>query len=138
VEVDLVGGLLYRQGRLLLGKRCDHRSSYPGVWDMPGGHVEAGETAEQALVRELSEELGVIPTAWRNVTTLRAPAQSAGSVNPLRLHIFLVTQWRGEPRNAQPDEHERIAWFTADELPHLALAHAGYVALLRTALATAS
>ena len=43
VEIDISAGLLCRQGHFLLGKRSTHRKAYPGVWDLPGGHVETGE-----------------------------------------------------------------------------------------------
>ncbi len=72
MDFDIAAGLLCRQGRFLLGKRSGHRNAYPGMWDLPGGHVEAGEKVEQALVRELGEELGVIPGQWRKLVVLRA------------------------------------------------------------------
>jgi 8-oxo-dGTP diphosphatase len=134
VEVEVAAGLLCRQGRLLLGKRSARRMSYPGVWDLPGGHVEAGETSEQALQRELREELGVTPVQWRKWAALQAPAMGAESVRMIRLHIFLVTQWRGEPRNLLPDEHDEIAWFTLHDATKLTLAHADYSMLFRDAL----
>lgn len=127
-------GLLCGQGRLLLGKRSARRTAYPGVWDLPGGHVEAGETAEQALVRELREELGVTPTAWREWAVLRAPAMGDEATRMLRVHLFLVSQWDGEPRNLLPDEHDAVAWFTADDAAKLTLAHAEYPMLFRQAV----
>ncbi len=134
VEVSIAVGLLRQQGRLLLGKRSAHRRAYPGVWDLPGGHVEAGETIEQALVRELREELGVTPTEWRELAVLRAPALSDESADMLRLHVFLVIAWRGEPHNLLPDEHDAIAWITLDDAMGLTLAHADYPALFRAVL----
>lgn len=138
MQETIVVGLLYRQGRLLLVKRSAHRSAYPGVWDLPGGHVEPGETVEQALARELGEELGVTPTDWRELTVLRAPAMSSHmaleSPTMLSLHVFLVTTWRGEPRNLQPDEHDAIAWFTTSDVAGLTLAHTSYPALFRSVL----
>ena len=135
MDIDIAAGLLCRQGRLLLGKRAARRTAYPGVWDLPGGHVEAGETAEQALVRELREELGVTPLAWRAWAVLHAPAMGRETASLLRVHLFLVTQWDGEPRNLLPDEHDAVAWFTADEAATLTLAHADYPRLFREALA---
>jgi mutator protein MutT len=60
---QVVAGLLVRQGRVLLCHRSPDRAWYPDVWDFPGGHVEAGETAPDALVREVREEVGVVITA---------------------------------------------------------------------------
>jgi 8-oxo-dGTP diphosphatase len=140
VELDIAAGLLCCQGRLLLGQRSAHRTAYPGVWDLPGGHVEAGETAEQALVRELREELGVTPIQWREWAVLRAPAMGAmGAMGArmLRVQLFLVSQWDGEPRNLLPDEHDAIAWFTLEDAAELTLAHADYLGLFRDALRVA-
>jgi mutator protein MutT len=136
VELDIAAGMLYGQGRLLLGKRSARREAYPGVWDLPGGHVEAGETAEQALARELREELGVTPTEWREWAVLRAPAMGDADAGDgmFRLHVSLVTQWEGEPRNLLSTEHDEVAWFTLDDAAHLALAHAEYPRLFREAV----
>ena len=55
-----------RDGRLLIYLRDDKPDiPFPNHWDFFGGHLEAGETPEQALVREVSEELGVRLEAWR-------------------------------------------------------------------------
>ncbi|HEX5545834.1 MAG TPA: NUDIX domain-containing protein [Ktedonobacterales bacterium] len=137
MDIDIAAGLLCCQGRLLLGKRSARRTAYPGVWDLPGGHVEAGETVAQALVRELREELGVIPTAWREWAVLRASAMGDETASVLCVHLFLVTQWEGEPRNLLPDEHDAVAWFTVDDAATLTLAHADYPVLFREALEAA-
>ena len=52
-------GILFRNEKILLGKRAKHRTSYPNVWDMIGGHSENTETPKQTLIRELQEEIGV-------------------------------------------------------------------------------
>src|SRR5438067_11946248 len=97
-----VGVLLQRGGRILLGKRSATRAFYPDVWDVPGGHVEPGETVEQALARELHEEIGVTPAVWTPLGSFEAPAGSGGT---LTLHLFVVTAWQGTPRNLLPEEH---------------------------------
>ena len=136
MEVSIAAGLLCCEGRLLLGKRSARRRAYPGVWDLPGGHVETGETIEQALVRELHEELGITAREWREVAVLHAPAMADESANVLCVHVFLVTAWDGEPGNLLPDEHEALAWVTVDDATKLMLAHADYPALFREVLET--
>ena len=58
-EHQIVAALLRRRGRALLCHRSPHRLWYPDAWDLPGGHVESPENPEQALMRELREELGI-------------------------------------------------------------------------------
>lgn len=116
--------------RLLLGKRAATRRSYPGVWDAIGGHVEAGETAEQALVRELGEEIGVTPLAWWEVGRVVVPASGPGG-GLLDLRLYAVTAWDGTPRNPQPEEHDAIAWFGLDEACGLELADPSYPEIFR-------
>jgi len=55
----MVGALLFKDGRVLLGHRTETRAEFAGVWDMVGGHVEQDESLAGALRRELKEELGV-------------------------------------------------------------------------------
>ena len=54
----VVAGVIVKDGQYLLMQRFDH-ASQGGLWEFPGGKVEAGETPEQALIRELQEELAI-------------------------------------------------------------------------------
>jgi len=128
--IDLVGALLWRQGRVLLGLRAAHKRLAPNCWDMLGGHVETGETPEQALWRELQEEAGIGPPVLAT-SVLATPDQhtaAAASVvaefacDGLVLRIYRVEAWDGEPE-ARGDEHQGLQWFAAAQaaaLPDLA------------------
>src|SRR5579863_6637046 len=59
----VANGILLATRAILLCKRRREKLPYPGCWGLPGGHLEWSETPEQALVRELREELGVTPTS---------------------------------------------------------------------------
>lgn len=103
VEVA-VGVLIRPDGRFLLTSRPPGKV-YAGYWEFPGGKVEAGETVEQALARELHEELGLevdaaAITRWREQLVDYPHAL-------VRLHFCQVTTWSGTPRMR---EGQRASW----------------------------
>ena len=129
-EHDVVAALLRRAGRVLLCHRSPDRRWFPDVWDFPGGHVEPDESAEDALAREIEEEIGVV------IARPIDPPLATHEDGDLRLRIWLVRSWEGEPENAQPDEHDQIAWFTLAEARQLRLADSSYVDLIERASLT--
>ena len=103
LPVDVaVGVLIDAQGRFLLTSRPQGKP-YAGYWEFPGGKVEAGETIEVALARELHEELGIhIGHAERwQVEVFDYPHAL------VRLHFCKVQQWQGE---LQMREMQAMAW----------------------------
>lgn len=89
-------------GAFLLARRPAGKL-YAGYWEFPGGKIEPGEPAEQALARELREELGIEPEiAYPWLTRAYVYPHAA-----VRLNFFRVTSWRGEPH---PRENQQIAW----------------------------
>ena len=126
-------GALVDVDRVLLGHRSPFRRSYPNVWDLPGGHVEQGETEVEALIRELSEELGIRVLEQDVVAVAQLHLGDPGA-SELVLGIWHVRRWQGSVSNRAPDEHDLLAWFTAGNLEGLALAHGDYPQLLRDLL----
>jgi len=126
VEKKLVGALITRDGRLLLGLRSARKSTAPETWDVIGGHVEQRETFEAALRRELDEEVGIEPVEFYEHS--RHAHEEFGT-----LVLFHVSRWtHGEPRLCN-DEHVELRWFTIDEacrLPNLAASE--YVPVFRS------
>jgi mutator protein MutT len=125
--VLVVAGLLRRGDRLLLCHRHPDRDSYPDVWDLPGGHVEEGETPAAALARELNEELGIsaeIPDV--------GPFTVVGVDDTLEMAVYLIDRWHGEPSNVATDEHDAVRWMRIDELHEIDLAHPSYPDLFRS------
>ncbi len=117
---DIVNGLLLRNQRVLMGLRSPSRRNFPGVWSFPGGHVEAGETLEMALHRELGEEVGVGPKSFAKVAQFST--QSENAQDAIIFHLFTVDQWVGETENLG-DEHTELRWMDHREaisLPDLA------------------
>jgi 8-oxo-dGTP diphosphatase len=97
-----VAVLIQPGGRVLLASRPSGKV-YAGYWEFPGGKVEAGETLEHALARELSEELGIIPTRiTRWITKVFTYPHAT-----VRLNFFRVWQWQGNPH---PHEGQNFAW----------------------------
>ncbi len=110
-----IGALFISQeGRILLGLRAPWKRTWPCHWDTIGGRVEAGESLDQALVRELREEVGVTPTAYRLVAMVRErqPELYGKALH----HVYAVTSWQGgEPANVC-DEHTELKWFSVSEM----------------------
>jgi 8-oxo-dGTP diphosphatase len=129
----IVGGLLVRDGTLLLGKRSPQRILAPNVWDVFGGHVEPGESAEAALVRELDEELGIRAMHVTLLEVLEDPHPFDGA-----LSLFLIGTWDGEPHNRCPEEHTEIRWFSLDEIERIPLAHPAYATVCKRILTVSS
>ncbi|WP_018155836.1 NUDIX domain-containing protein [Demetria terragena] len=123
----IAAAVLIRDGRILLGHRHPDRDNYPNCWDLIGGHVEAGESVEDALRRECLEEIGV---EIRALETL--PLENSDPA--LDLHAFVVTDWSGEPTNQEPDEHDDLRWFRREELDALVLADPNYLRSLHALL----
>lgn len=109
-----MGALVHEEQVLLVHRRSD-KLVRPGVWDLPGGVREAGETALGALPRELHEELGV-RIATGSVVPLGDSA--AGPENdPARVRAWVISRWEGTPTNVAPEEHDGIGWFSLADLP---------------------
>ncbi|MER5863928.1 NUDIX domain-containing protein [Kitasatospora sp. NPDC002040] len=111
----VVGGALVHQGRVLAARRSAP-PEVAGHWEFPGGKAEPGETEQQALERELHEELGVRARALR-----RLPG--SWLVRPgLELRIWAAELITGEPAPLQ--DHDLLRWLgptelgTVDWLPH--------------------
>ena len=97
-----VGVLIQNDGAFLLTSRPEGKP-YAGYWEFPGGKLEAGETVEQALERELHEELGIAVSLielWREELVDYPHAL-------VRLHFCKVLQWSGD---LQMLEGQRFAW----------------------------
>jgi len=93
--LQVVAAILERDGRILIGQR-KLGQSHPLQWEFPGGKVEAGETPEQALARELEEELGISNVAGEEIT--RYEYTYTGK-KPIQLIFYRITSFSGEPRN---------------------------------------
>lgn len=94
-----------------------------GWWSLVAGHVEDGEAAEVALVREAKEEAGATPVDYRHVYTLHRVSNEAGDYTYIDL-FFECTSWQGDITNNEPDKCGELRWVDIHDLPEQTL---GYV-----------
>lgn len=102
-------------GRLLLVKRGHEPGK--GLWSIPGGRVEAGESDAAALVREVREETGLVVAPGRLIGSVRGPAASDGSVFDIRDYAAAVTGGTLVPG----DDADDAVWAGPAELDTLPL-----------------
>jgi 8-oxo-dGTP diphosphatase len=106
----VAAALVDPDGRVLLAKRPEGKSM-AGLWEFPGGKVEAGETPEQSLIRELAEELGIDVTCGC-LSPLSFASHSYDDFH-LLMPLFLCRKWTGIP---SPREGQTLAWVRPQKL----------------------
>jgi 8-oxo-dGTP diphosphatase len=109
VAVALIDG----EGRVLMQQRR-HAAEHGGLWEFPGGKVEAGESLEESLCREIAEELGLnlATGALDPLSFASAPGQ------PYVILLYTCRNWAGMP---QCLDGEAIAWFAPEMIADLAM-----------------
>jgi 8-oxo-dGTP diphosphatase len=128
---QIVAAMLVRADTVLLCHRTVERAWYPDVWDLPGGHIETGESPTDALVRELREEVGI---------TLLEPLGGhsfSRTTEEFRLRVWTTRRWSGSPANCAPEEHDAIGWFSPSDAASLRLADSSYRGWILEALSDA-
>jgi 8-oxo-dGTP diphosphatase len=93
--LQVVAGVLQSDGKILVGQRMP-RQVHPLKWEFPGGKVEPGESPEQALARELEEELGISGAAGEEMTRYQFTYPGRDCIE---LIFFRVRRFSGEPQN---------------------------------------
>ena len=109
---QVVAALIVRGEDILCCQRTEYQT-LPMKWEFPGGKIEEGEDALEALRRELDEELGIRAHIGRKVAQLQ---HHYANGNAVELHFFLVEQYEGEMQNRIFRE---IRWVNRRELPKL-------------------
>jgi 8-oxo-dGTP diphosphatase len=106
----VAAALIVRGGEVLI---CQRRADQPMAlqWEFPGGKIEHGETPEQALARELHEELGIQATIGPWVTHVRHNYRHGGAVD---LQFFAVREFSGELENRI---FAQVRWTRLEDLP---------------------
>lgn len=111
--------LILREGaRVLFGLRCNTGFA-DGLYHLPAGRLEDGETIVAGIIREAKEELG-IEIAAADLALVHAMHHRSG-----RLALFFEARaWSGSIVNAEPDKCDRLDWMSLEELPDNTVAYA--------------
>ena len=102
--------LVDADNRVLIAQRPQGKS-LAGLWEFPGGKVEAGETPEACLIRELGEELGI--TTWRSCLAPLSFASHTYEDFHLLMPLFICRKWEG---TVQRREHAALKWVRPRQL----------------------
>ena len=105
----VAAGLIVRDKEVLIGQR---RADQPMglLWEFPGGKIEPGESPEEALTRELREELGISAEVGAAVTRIRHHYRRGGAVD---LQFFVVREFSGEINN---QIYHQVRWVRLEDL----------------------
>jgi 8-oxo-dGTP diphosphatase len=114
IRVRVVAGVLRDADGMILVSQRPPGKHMAGYWEFPGGKIAPGESAEQALARELNEELGVSLQRCHPLLQLRHDYVD----RVVELDVFVVDAYRGEPAGL---ESQALKWVAAGELDALGL-----------------
>ena len=112
--IEVVGGIIERDGRYLLGKRPAGKS-LGGHWEFVGGKIEPGETPEEALTRECLEELAL------KIVNPRIRTSVVHEYPDKMINLTLIDCSPAEGSEPQALEHDELGWFAPDEIQSLNL-----------------
>ena len=107
-----IGSLVVKEGKVLLGKRLSSHGA--GLWMIPGGHLENGESFEECAARELEEETGLSDVEFKGIVSLSNDI----AYEKHYVTIGVLFEWKsGEPSSAEPDKSGDWHWSDPNELP---------------------
>ena len=107
---QVVAALIVRESRVLICQRTKDQPM-PLKWEFPGGKVEPGEESQEALHRELEEELGILAEIGPEVTTIQ---HTYGNGTAVELRFYLVERFAGEIQNRIFHD---VRWVRKEEMP---------------------
>ena len=108
--IEVVAAVIFREGKVLCVQRAEHEKEYVSLkWEFPGGKVEVGETREDALVREIEEELAVEIHELQYLMTVEHSYPDFH----LTMHAYTCALKAGE---VELREHVGLKWLAVEEL----------------------
>lgn len=118
-KIYIVGVVIFRlnpnpnspsKHQLLIVKRASHEESFPNMWEIPGGHVEPGETIRQCIERETFEETGLlVESVLREFAEMVWESRSSGQKKNVQLN-FAVTVREQDGLRVNLEEHSEWMW----------------------------
>ena len=108
VTKEVMGAVFFEEGRILIMRRAPFMSC-PGSWEFPGGKLEAGETHEQGLARELREELHI----EAQIGEYLAENSHGYEFGTVHLCVYRVNAWKGD---IALTVHDDMRWVPLKEL----------------------
>lgn len=123
--VQVVVGILCQENKVLVGKRPDGKP-YAGFWEFPGGKIEAGESSDQALKRELEEELTIKATAMQ-------PWFQHTHTYPDKTVVLTIWWVKAFEGKIKSQVHQSLKWVTLSELQQLPILEGNYLITQRLA-----
>ena len=112
--IEVVGALVRDGGKTMLAQRPQGKAQ-AGFWEFPGGKLEPGETVEQALVRELREELAL------EIENPRVIGSVVHEYPEKTIHLTLVECNRAADSIPCPQEHQAVDWFDSESIKSISI-----------------
>lgn len=110
--------VVFRKDEKILLLRRFNTGYHDGEYSLPAGHLDGGESAVQAAIREVQEEVGVELAATQLKFVHMMHRQSHEPELHERIDIFFeATVWRGTPTNKEPHKHDDLCWVALSDLP---------------------
>lgn len=123
IHSEVTAVIYTENGAVLLQKRNSNKKTYAGVWSTTGGHVLAGESKQEAIIREVKEELNLDVKIQNieNVVTYHSISKKGKIINNKFITIFLIKICEDDINKIkiQEEELEKIKFITIDELKEL-------------------
>lgn len=112
----VLGGVVVRDGKVLILQRSENETVLPGLWELPSGKKEPLEETEKALIREIEEETGLKVSPKALVSVFDYQIEKPDVIRDSTQINFLVEVMDGNFEVKASDEHQAIAWVSKEEM----------------------